>query len=242
MEPKVRWNEAGLVPAVVQDAVGGRVLMLGWMNEEALARTVESGRVHFWSRSRQALWKKGETSGNELHLRSMTLDCDGDAVLVQADPAGPTCHTGEVSCFFEPLGEATGAPDGARAPELGPALDALTRIVKERAASRPEGSYTAALLKSGTRRIAQKVGEEGVEVALAATHSRDEVVNESVDLLYHLLVLLEDLEIDSREVAAEITRRFPAANPGREPLTGQTGKGPLQASARRASGSVKRSS
>ena len=212
-KPKVQWNEAGLVPAVVQDAVSGRVLMLGWMNEEALTRTVESGRVHFWSRSRQALWKKGETSGNELHLRSVTLDCDGDAVLVQADPAGPTCHTGEISCFFEPLVERTGAPDGAEAPELGPALSALTRIVRERAASRPEGSYTAALLKAGTRRIAQKVGEEGVEVALAATQSREEVVNESVDLLYHLLVLLEDLEIDGREVAAEITRRFPAGDP-----------------------------
>ncbi len=214
VKEKVRWNEAGLVPAVVQDAVSGRVLMLGWMNEEALARTVESGRVHFWSRSRQALWKKGETSGNELHLRSVTLDCDGDAVLVRADPAGPTCHTGEISCFFEPLVAGTGAPDGAGAPELGPALSALTRIVRERAASRPEGSYTAALLNAGTRRIAQKVGEEGVEVALAATQSREEVVNESVDLLYHLLVLLEDLDIDGREVAAEITRRFPAGDRG----------------------------
>jgi len=212
VKKKVRWNEAGLVPAVVQDAVSGRVLMLGWMNEEALTRTVESGRVHFWSRSRQALWKKGETSGNELHLRSVTLDCDGDAVLVQADPAGPTCHTGEISCFFEPPVAGTGAPDSTGTPELGPALSALTRIVRERAASRPEGSYTAALLNAGTRRIAQKVGEEGVEVALAATQSREEVVNESVDLLYHLLVLLEDLDIDGREVAAEITRRFPAGD------------------------------
>ena len=210
---QVRWNEAGLAPAVVQDAVSGRVLMLGWMNEEALARTIESGRVHFWSRSRRTLWKKGETSGNALHLRSVTVDCDGDALLVQADPAGPTCHTGEISCFFDPLVEGAGAPDGAGVPELGSALSGLIRIVRQRAASRPEGSYTAALLKAGTRRIAQKVGEEGVEVALAATQSRDEVVNESVDLLYHLLVLLEDLGIDGREVAAEITRRFPAGDP-----------------------------
>lgn len=212
-QEEVQWNEAGLAPAIVQDAVSGRVLMLGWMNREALALTIETGRVHFWSRSRRTMWKKGETSGNELHLRSVTVDCDGDALLVQADPAGPTCHTGEISCFFEPLGEGAGAPDGAGVPELGAALSALIRIVKERAASRPEGSYTAALLAAGTRRIAQKVGEEGVEVALAATQSRDEVVNESVDLLYHLLVLLEHLGIDGREVAAEITRRFPAGDP-----------------------------
>ena len=213
MKAKIQWNEAGLVPAVVQDAVSGRVLMLGWMNEEALARTVESGRVHFWSRSRRTLWKKGETSGNELHLRSVTADCDGDALLVEADPAGPTCHTGRISCFFEPLPGGKGAPDSDGAAELGPALSALTRIVRERAASRPEGSYTAALLQQGTPRIAQKVGEEGVEVALAAaTGSAGEVVNESVDLLYHLLVLLEDLGISGREVAAEITRRFPAGD------------------------------
>ena len=210
MKQELQWNEAGLVPAVIQDAVSGRVLMLGWMNDEALARTIESGRVHFWSRSRKTLWKKGETSGNELHLRSLTVDCDGDALLVHADPAGPTCHTGQTSCFFEPLAEGKSAPEGARVSELGPALSALTQIVRERAASRPEGSYTAALLQAGTRRIAQKVGEEGVEVALAAAGgSTAEVVSESVDLLYHLLVLLEDLGIDGREVAAEITRRFP---------------------------------
>ena len=211
MKPKVKWNEAGLVPAVVQDAMSGRILMLAWMNAEALARTIESGRVHFWSRSRRTLWRKGETSGNELHLRSLTADCDGDALLVQADPAGPSCHTGRTSCFFEPVAEGREAPESASAPELGPALGALTRIVRERAVSRPEGSYTAALLTAGTPRIAQKVGEEAVEVSLAAVSgSAGEVVNESVDLLYHLLVLLEALGIDGREVAAEITRRFPA--------------------------------
>lgn len=209
MKAKIRWNEAGLVPAVVQDAVSGRVLMLAWMNEEALTRTIESGRVHFWSRSRRTLWKKGETSGNELHLRSLTADCDGDVLLVQADPTGPACHTGRTSCFFEPVTDGGKAPEPA--PELGPALSALTRIVRERAASRPEGSYTAALLQAGTPRIAQKVGEEAVEVSLAAVSgSAGEVVNESVDLLYHLLVLLEALGVEGREVAAEITRRFPA--------------------------------
>ena len=208
MRDRIRWNEAGLVAAIVQDASSGRILMLGWMNDEALARTTASGRVHFWSRSRQTLWKKGETSGNELHLRSLTLDCDGDALLVRADPTGPTCHTGAVSCFFDTLAEDPANP--TRPSELGPALAALVRIVRARAAARPEGSYTAALLKAGTRRIAQKVGEEGVEVALAAAGGADEeVVNESVDLLYHLLVLLEDRGIDPDRVAAEVTRRFP---------------------------------
>ncbi len=211
MKAQIQWNEAGLVPAVVQDAASGRVLMLAWMNEEALSRTIESGRVHFWSRSRRTLWKKGETSGNELHLRSLTADCDGDVLLVQADPTGPACHTGRTSCFFERVTEGGGIPEPASAPELGTALSALTRIVRERAASRPEGSYTAALLKAGIPRIAQKVGEEAVEVSLAAVSgSAGEVVNESVDLVYHLLVLLEALGIDGREVAAEITRRFPA--------------------------------
>ena len=140
MTAKIHWNEDGLVPAVIQDAVGGRVLMLGWMNEEALTRTIESGRVHFWSRSRKTLWKKGETSGNELHLRSLSVDCDGDALLVHADPAGPTCHTGQTSCFFEPLTEGRSTSDDGRPAELGPALTALTEIVRERAASRPEGS------------------------------------------------------------------------------------------------------
>ena len=129
MKPKLRWNAAGLVPAVVQDAVSGRILMLAWMNEEALARTIESGRVHFWSRSRRTLWKKGETSGNELHLRSLTADCDGDAILVQADPTGPACHTGRTSCFFEPVTEGDATSEPAPAAELAPALAALTRIV-----------------------------------------------------------------------------------------------------------------
>ena len=218
MSREIRWNESGLAPAIVQDAVSGRVLMLGWMNEEALARTTESGRVHFWSRSRRALWRKGETSGNELHLRSLTVDCDGDALLVRADPVGPTCHTGAVSCFLEPLIEGQ-PPDRMQPSELGSALTALVGIVRGRAASRPEGSYTASLLKAGTGRIARKVGEEGLEVALAgASRSADEVVNESVDLLYHLLVLLEDLGIDPDRVAAEVTRRFP----GRSAETGDS--------------------
>lgn len=203
----IRWNQAGLVPAVVQDADSGRVLMLGWMNREALDRTRASGLVHFFSRSRKTLWRKGETSGNALRLRSLAADCDGDALLVRAEPVGPTCHTGEVSCFFE-------SPDSGGAPEdagLGPALAALSRVIRQRAAERPNGSYTAKLLGAGTRRIAQKVGEEGIEVALAAAAgSREETVEEAADLLYHLLVLLEDLGIAPGEVGAALSRRSAA--------------------------------
>ena len=210
MKETLRWNADGLVAAVVQDAVSGRVLMLGWMNAEALERTTSTGRVHFFSRRRRTLWRKGETSGNELRLRSLTADCDGDAVLVRAEPAGPTCHTGRTSCFFEELG---GAPDACEAAELGPVLAALTRIVTERARTRPAGSGTARLLDAGVRRVAQKVGEEGVEVALAAAAGSDrEVVDEAADLLYHLLVLLEARNIPPGRVAAELQRRFPAGD------------------------------
>ena len=209
MTPEIRWNGSGLAPAIVQDQASGRVLMLGWMNQEALDRTMASRRVHFWSRSRGALWKKGETSGNELRLRSLTVDCDGDALLVGADPVGPTCHTGEISCFFRPL-LADEDPPRVEAVELGRALGALARVVHDRAARRPADSYTVELLERGTRRIAQKVGEEGVEVALAAAAgSADEMVRESVDLLYHLLVLLESAGINPDRVAAEVIRRFP---------------------------------
>ncbi len=197
----VRWNEAGLAPAVIQDAGTGRVLMLGWMNAEALVRTLETGRVHFWSRSRRTLWKKGETSGNELRLRSLALDCDRDALLVRADPAGPTCHTGATSCFFR----------GEGADGFGEVLGELARIVEERAKERPEGSYTARLLEAGVLRTAQKVGEEGVETALAGAADDDgALVSEAADLLYHLLVLLRARDVAPEQVSEELRRRFPA--------------------------------
>ncbi len=197
----VRWDDRGLAPAIVQDAASGRVLMLGWMNAEALARTQASGEAHFWSRSREALWRKGETSGNVLRLRSLALDCDRDAILARAEPAGPTCHTGATSCFGEE----------APAEGLGVALAELARIVRRRAAERPEGSYTSRLLDAGVMRIAQKVGEEGVELALAGAAGSDEsVVSEAADLLYHLLVLFEARGLPAERIGAELRRRFPA--------------------------------
>jgi phosphoribosyl-ATP pyrophosphohydrolase/phosphoribosyl-AMP cyclohydrolase len=171
------WERGGgLVAAIVQDAASGRVLMLGYMNPEALEETRRSGQVTFYSRSRQRLWTKGESSGNALELVSITRDCDGDALLVRARPRGPTCHLGSQSCF-----------EGSRAG----VLDELDDLVARRETERPAGSYTTQLFEEGTRRIAQKVGEEGVETALAAVSQDDAaLLGEAADLVYHLLVLL----------------------------------------------------
>ncbi len=176
------WGKMGsLIPAIVQDAFDGRVLMQGYMNKQALDITLDTGRVTFWSRSRKCVWTKGETSGNTLDLVEVHVDCDGDSLLVRARPEGPTCHLGTATCFDG---------EGNIAPELA-FLAELERVIARRDEQRPEGSYTTALLESGVKRIAQKVGEEGVETALAAVAGDDEeLLNESADLLYHLLVLL----------------------------------------------------
>jgi phosphoribosyl-AMP cyclohydrolase / phosphoribosyl-ATP pyrophosphohydrolase len=174
------WNKSdGLLPVVVQHWLTGEVLMLGYMNIEALARTQELGKVTFYSRSKQRLWTKGESSGHELLLKSIRTDCDADTLLVQAEPKGPTCHLGTSSCFG----------DTAK-PSLG-FLAELDALVAGRKAELPEGSYTTKLFKGGTRRIAQKVGEEGVETALAAVAQGDEeLLSEAADLIFHLTVLL----------------------------------------------------
>jgi phosphoribosyl-ATP pyrophosphohydrolase/phosphoribosyl-AMP cyclohydrolase len=173
----IDWAKGdGLVPAIVQDADTGRVLMLGYMDRAALATTLARGDVTFYSRSRQRQWTKGETSGNTLRLVSVEADCDGDTLLVQARPQGPTCHLGRASCFPQAPGNFLAELDG---------------LVRRRAAERPEGSYTTRLFNGGIRRIAQKVGEEGVETALAGVVQDDDaLLGEAADLAYHLLVLL----------------------------------------------------
>jgi phosphoribosyl-ATP pyrophosphohydrolase/phosphoribosyl-AMP cyclohydrolase len=190
------WDKmGGLLPAIVQDAASGRVLMLGYMNPEALAATLDSGFATFFSRSKGRLWQKGETSGNRLAVASVHDDCDGDALLVRAQPQGPTCHLGTQSCF--------GGEDG------GPGwLAQLSRIVAARAAAGGEESYTARLLAEGPGRIAQKIGEEGVEVALAAV-SRDAqgCTEEVADLLYHIAVLMEARGFGWSDVAAVLQQR-----------------------------------
>jgi phosphoribosyl-ATP pyrophosphohydrolase/phosphoribosyl-AMP cyclohydrolase len=176
-----------LKAAIVQDADDGRVLMLAWMDDEALRRTRETGEAWFWSRSRRELWHKGETSGNTLAVEEIREDCDGDAILLRVRPAGPACHTGSRSCF---------APW-------------LWRRVAERAKQRPDGSYVAKLLDSGTATIARKVGEEGVEAALAgATESDERLVAELADLWFHTYVLLAARGLDPDDVEAELRRRI----------------------------------
>ncbi|SFN23559.1 bifunctional phosphoribosyl-AMP cyclohydrolase/phosphoribosyl-ATP diphosphatase HisIE [Dokdonella immobilis] len=192
----------GLVPAVAQHWRSGEVLMLGYMSPEAMAATRESGKVTFFSRSRQRLWTKGESSGNHLLLKSLHIDCDGDAVLVRAEPTGPVCHTGTPTCFAD-----------ARPLPLA-FLDALDALVARRAIDRPAHSYTTRLFDSGLRAIAQKVGEEGVETALAAVVEDDaSLLGESADLIFHLLVLLRARNLDLAQVVAILARRHPGSGP-----------------------------
>jgi phosphoribosyl-ATP pyrophosphohydrolase/phosphoribosyl-AMP cyclohydrolase len=197
---KLDWDKVdGLMPAVVQDAGTGRVLMLGYMNAEALEKTRATGHVTFFSRSKQRLWTKGETSGHSLELVRLRADCDGDTLLVEAVPHGPTCHLGTDTCF----GDDFAPPAGF--------LAQLERIVAARRGTDPQASYTARLLARGVKRCAQKVGEEGVEVALAAAAGdTDELVGESADLLYHLLVVLAASDVSLEEVLAELQRRHAA--------------------------------
>jgi len=195
------WDKMdGLIPAIVQDSGSGAVLMLGYMSRDSLAATLATGLTTFWSRSKQRLWTKGETSGNLLRVASVPPDCDGDALLVRAEPAGPTCHLGTATCF----GDAAVAGPGW--------LAELSRIVADRAAAGGEGSYTSRLLAQGPARIAQKIGEEGVEVALAGAGSTPEHCAEEIaDLLYHVAVLMEARGFGWNEVIAVLRSRHRAA-------------------------------
>lgn len=189
------WSK-GLLPAIVQDADSGLVLMLGYMNAQALEESRRSGRVTFFSRSKDRLWTKGESSGHYLGLVSVSLDCDADTLLVLARPQGPTCHTGTCTCFGEFPG-----PDVAFFGELG-------KLVERRHRERPAGSYTTKLFDAGTRRIAQKVGEEGVETALAAVaQDADALLGEAADLVYHLTVLLRDRGLGLGDLARVLRER-----------------------------------
>jgi phosphoribosyl-ATP pyrophosphohydrolase/phosphoribosyl-AMP cyclohydrolase len=192
----ISFDEQGLVPCVMQDWASGEVLTLAYMNEEAVRRTVETGEIHFFSRSRQQIWHKGEESGNVQRLRQLRYDCDGDALVALVDPVGPACHTGERSCFYRELGGAaeTGKDaaraDGEPAPAAHEALAALERTLRSRQSERPEGSYTVELL-SDPEQIAAKVAEEAEEVTRAAREeSEQRVAEEAADVLYHLSVLL----------------------------------------------------
>ncbi|MCD8548415.1 MAG: bifunctional phosphoribosyl-AMP cyclohydrolase/phosphoribosyl-ATP diphosphatase HisIE [Aeromonadaceae bacterium] len=187
------------MPAIVQDLVTGEVLMQGFLNQEALTETLKSGHVTFFSRTKGRLWTKGESSGHFLNLKAISTDCDRDCLLIAAEPVGPTCHKGTVSCF-----------DGHPRPPLA-FLAELEQLLAARKGADPETSYTARLYAKGTKRIAQKVGEEGVEVALAAmAKDREELINESADLLYHLTVLLQNEGLQLADVVNRLAQRHQA--------------------------------
>ena len=187
----------GLVPAIIQDATTKNVLMLGFMNEEAYKKTIETGHVTFWSRSRQTLWTKGETSGHFLNLVSIKNDCDNDTLLVRVNPVGPTCHTGTDTCWGE---------DNETSPIL--FLTELQDFIDKRKKEMPEGSYTTSLFNKGINKISQKVGEEALETVIEATNGTDEhLVYEASDLLYHLLVMLTAKGLRIEDVAAELQKR-----------------------------------
>lgn len=201
MFEQVRFDEQGLVPCVAQDFSSGEVLTLAYVNEEALRLTLETGEMHFFSRSRARIWRKGEESGNALRLRELRVDCDGDAVVALVEPSGPACHTGERSCFFREL------DGGEPAPPPHEALAALQRTLRSRAAERPEGSYTVKLLDDPAL-IGAKVEEEAEEVVRAAREESDErVAEEAADLLYHLSVLLASRDVPQAAVMEVLNGR-----------------------------------
>ncbi|ELJ8838033.1 bifunctional phosphoribosyl-AMP cyclohydrolase/phosphoribosyl-ATP diphosphatase HisIE [Vibrio parahaemolyticus] len=199
LSERINWEKVdGLVPAIVQDFQSSQVLMMGYMNQDALAKTAETGQVTFFSRTKERLWTKGETSGNVLQLVNISLDCDNDTLLVRVNPIGPTCHTGTTTCW-----------DGDAQEESQMVwLHQLEQLLAARKSADPDSSYTASLYARGTKRISQKVGEEGVEVALAATSGdKAELVCESADLIYHLLVLLQDQGLSMNDVVNKLKER-----------------------------------
>lgn len=197
-EEDINWDKvAGMIPAIIQDADNNRVLMLGYMDREALQHTLESGWVSFHSRSRKTLWIKGETSGNYLNYVSGELDCDGDTLLIKANPVGPVCHTGAQTCFND---------NTALSLEI---LNHLTELIRERNQNRPKGSYTTELFEKGPYGIAQKIGEEGVELSLARIkEDKSEILNEAADLMFHMMVLLESSDLSIENVCDVLNERF----------------------------------
>ncbi len=215
--PEPAWDERGLCPAIVQDATTGAVLMLAWMNAEAWALTRTSGEVHFYSRARQTLWRKGETSGNVLRVVELRVDCDDDAILVRATPAGPTCHTGRTACFFHTeAGDDDGVPASVAGAENDDehVLDRLEQVLRQRKAAPPTGpgekrSYTRSLLDAGMDHIAAKIAEEHDELAVELRAGpAGKVVHETADLLFHVMVGLVARDVPLTDVWRELGRRF----------------------------------
>lgn len=203
----VEFDQNGLVPVVAQDAATGKVLTLAYANSEALEKTLASGEAHYYSRSRSELWRKGATSGNTQRVVEVRVDCDGDALLYRVEPRGPACHTGEESCFFTALaGDGVGVATSDQEISFGTMVERLAGTISQRHREMPEGSYTASLIERGPERLAQKVGEEAVEVVVAALVN-ERLAEEAADLIYHLLVLLEERGVGVGAVAGVLLDR-----------------------------------
>ena len=204
-----KLDEQGLLPAVIQDWLDGTVLMLGYMNREAIAKTLATKSVHFWSRSRKTLWEKGETSGHKLLVKELFVDCDRDTILVKAQPVGPTCHTGERACFFSKLDEEGLVAPGKSADASGGILEAVMRTIRDRRAKPQLGSYTTKLFDGGEDKILKKVAEEAGEVLIAAKGGKkEEIVYEVADLFFHTLMVLGYHDVTLQEVYQELGKRF----------------------------------
>jgi len=202
---QLKFDAQGLIPAVVQDWRDGTVLMVAFMNKEALHKTVTTKSVHFWSRSRQTLWEKGETSGHKLVVKDLFVDCDGDALLVKAEPTGPTCHTGEKACFFSRIDQ----PGVKTSEAWGGILERLYQTIQDRKRQPSNDSYTSRLLDGGVDRVLKKVVEEAGEVVLAGKGGKkDEIIYETADLLFHTLIALGYHDITLQEVYQELATRF----------------------------------
>ncbi len=206
---RIQFDEQGLVPAIVQDWRDGAVLMLGYMNQQALEQTLQTGSVHFWSRSRRQLWKKGETSGHDLLCKRVFLDCDGDTLLVKAEPVGPTCHTEARTCFFTEVTPHSVATTQVGEEANGGIFDRLYEMALQRKSHPQEHSYVSSLMKDGPDRILKKVVEEAGEVLLAVKKEhREEVIHEVADLFFHSIVVLGHCEIPMTAIQQELGKRF----------------------------------
>ena len=209
MTMDMKFDEQGLLPAVIQDWLDGSVLMVGYMNQEALSRTLATRSVHFWSRSRKTFWEKGETSGHKLVVKDVFVDCDRDTILVKAEPMGPTCHTGERACFFSKLDERGQDEPGKSSESFGGVLEGVLRTIRDRRANPQPGSYTAKLFEGGHDKILKKVAEEAGEVLIAAKGGKkEEIVYEVADLFFHTLMVLGYHEISLQDIYQELGKRF----------------------------------
>lgn len=209
MNKGFKFDEHGLLPAVVQDWLDGTVLMLGYMNQDAITRTFATKTVHFWSRSRKKLWEKGETSGHKLHVKELFIDCDQDTILVKAQPVGPTCHTGERACFFSRLDEQGRIGEQKTQEARGGILEAVLRTIRDRRANPQSGSYTTKLFEGGHDKILKKVAEEAGEVLLASKGGKkEEIIYEVADLFFHTLMVLGYHDVALEEIYQELGKRF----------------------------------